>query len=178
MNHHMAARQATRLFWGIVGSSLLVVSGVTLAWLLGSRHDLPMTVFEACVMMMRHFRGIVYHQVDGLSVMHVLGLVFMVSGVWAGGRHLMAWWRTRRFLTFHQDFFRRYRRGVGIEAVNSDDPRNWGRPPADELEEWLCRADLPATNALCDWLVDCGASTPPPAAVPGALRAVVCPAHG
>ena len=99
MNHAIAARQATRLFWGVVGSSLLVVSGVTLAWLLVSRHDLPMTVFEACVMMMRHFRGIVYHQVDGLSVMHVLGLVFMASGVWAGGRHLMAWWRTRRFLT-------------------------------------------------------------------------------
>ena len=57
MNHSIAARQATRLFWGIVCSSLLVVSGVTLTWLLGSRHDLPMTVFEACVMMLRHFRG-------------------------------------------------------------------------------------------------------------------------
>ena len=99
MNHHMAARQATRLFWGIVGSSLLVVSGVTLAWLLGSRHGLPMTVFEACVMMMRHFQDIAYHQMDAPSVASMLGLVFMASGVWAGGRHLMAWWRTRRFLT-------------------------------------------------------------------------------
>ncbi len=99
MNHAIAARQATRLFWSVVGSSLLVVSGVTLAWLLGRRHDLPMTVFEACVMMMRHFRGMAYHQVDGLSVTPLLGLVFLVSGVWAGGRHLTAWRRTRHFLT-------------------------------------------------------------------------------
>ena len=99
MNHHSAARQATRLFWGVVGSSLLVVSGVTLAWLLDSRHDLPMTVFDACVMMMRQFRSMAYHQVDAPSVATMLGLVFMASSVWAGGRYLTAWWRTRGFLS-------------------------------------------------------------------------------
>jgi tRNA-dihydrouridine synthase 3 len=86
--------------------------------------------------------------------------------------------RTRRFLVFHQDFFRRYRRGAGLEAVNSDDPRDWGQPPADELEAWLCRGDLAASEALCHWLVEGGSRTPPPPAGPEALRAVKCVAHG
>jgi len=80
--------------------------------------------------------------------------------------------RARQFLTFHQDFFMRYRRGAGLEAVNSDDPREWGSPPEGELEEWLCRADLPAADALCDWLVDGGPPTPPPPPDPDAPRAV------
>ena len=41
--------------------------------------------------------------------------------------------RTRRFLVFHQDFFRRYRRNAGLDAVNSDDPRTWGEEPVNEL---------------------------------------------
>ena len=86
--------------------------------------------------------------------------------------------RTRRFLTFHQDFFQRYRRGAGTEAVNSDDPREWGRPPSGELESWLCRGDIPATAALCDWLVDGGCGSPPPPAVAGAPRAVKTWVHG
>ncbi len=62
--------------------------------------------------------------------------------------------RTRRFLGFHQDFFYRYRRDAGVDAVNSVDPRDWGAPPENELESWLCRADAGAVDALCDWLVD------------------------
>jgi tRNA-dihydrouridine synthase 3 len=62
--------------------------------------------------------------------------------------------RTRRFLGFHQDFFYRYRRAAGADAVNSDDPRDWGAKPENELESWLCRADPDAVEALCDWLVD------------------------
>jgi tRNA-dihydrouridine synthase 3 len=80
--------------------------------------------------------------------------------------------RSRRFLVFHQDFFRRYRRGAGLEAVNSEDPREWGAPPEGELEEWLCRADLPAAEALCRWLVDGEPPVPPPPAEPDAPRAV------
>jgi tRNA-dihydrouridine synthase 3 len=80
--------------------------------------------------------------------------------------------RTRRFLVFHQDFFQRFRRGAGDRAVNSDDPREWGDPPADELEGWLCRGDLEAVTALCDWLVDGGPAAPPPPVVAGAPRAV------
>ncbi len=86
--------------------------------------------------------------------------------------------RSRRFLTFHQDFFRRYRRDARDGAVNSDDPRNWGRPPASELEAWLCRADPDANEALCRWLVDGEAPEPPPEAPPNAPRAVKLAAYG
>ena len=80
--------------------------------------------------------------------------------------------RTRRFLTFHQDFFRRYRRHAGRDAVNADDPREWGDDPENELESWLCRADVPAVDALCRWLVDGEEPAPPPPAGPDARRAV------
>ena len=78
----------------------------------------------------------------------------------------------RRFLTFHQDFFCRYRRGAGADAVNSDDPRNWGEPPRDDLERWLCRADRSAVEALCRWLVDGRPPEAPAPAEPDAPRAV------
>lgn len=86
--------------------------------------------------------------------------------------------RTRRFLVFHQDFFRRYRRGAGLSAVNSEDPREWGANPAGELETWLCRGDIAASEALCRWLVDGEPPHPPPPADPGALRAVTLAAMG
>ena len=70
--------------------------------------------------------------------------------------------RTRRFLTFHQDFFRRFRRGAAASAVNSEDPRSWGEDPRDELESWLCRADAPGVGALVRWLVDGEEVAPPP----------------
>jgi hypothetical protein len=86
--------------------------------------------------------------------------------------------RTRRFVIFHQDFFRRFRRGAGADAVNADDPRNWGAEPEGELESWLCRADVAAGEALCDWLVDGGPCRPPAAPDPAAPRAVTIAAHG
>jgi tRNA-dihydrouridine synthase 3 len=86
--------------------------------------------------------------------------------------------RTRRFLVFHQDFFSRYRRGAGPGAVNSDDPRDWGENPRDEVEQWLCRSDLDGVEALCRWLVDGGPPVPPPPAGPEAVRAVAAPVYG
>src|SRR5262249_40577803 len=86
--------------------------------------------------------------------------------------------RTRRFLAFHQDFFRRYRRGAFDDAVNSEDPRAWGREPEGDLEAWLCRGDLPATEALCRWLVDGEEPAPPPPMEPDAERAVKLAAFG
>jgi tRNA-dihydrouridine synthase 3 len=86
--------------------------------------------------------------------------------------------RSRRFLAFHQDFFARYRRGTPEAAVDPDDPRDWGEPPANDLEAWLCRADLEATEALCRWLVDGGAPAPPAAGPEGAPRAVKVAAYG
>ncbi len=85
--------------------------------------------------------------------------------------------RARQFFAFHQDFFRRYRHGVDRQAVNADDPREWGEPPRDDLEAWLCRADAPAIDALAHWLVDGGPDAPPPlvenARIDPALEAVV-----
>ncbi|HJQ98656.1 MAG TPA: hypothetical protein VJ826_10085, partial [Candidatus Polarisedimenticolaceae bacterium] len=72
--------------------------------------------------------------------------------------------RNRRFFVFHQDFFRRYRRGAtaDAEAVNSDDPRSWGEAPSDPIEAWLCRSDLAGVEALARWLVDGEECEPPP----------------
>jgi len=83
--------------------------------------------------------------------------------------------RTRRFLVFHQDFFRRYRPGAGDAAVNSDDPREWGREPADALERWLTRGDLVGAEALARWLVDDGPDEAPPEDVesPRAVKTAV-----
>ena len=86
--------------------------------------------------------------------------------------------RTRRFLAFHQDFFSRYRRGGRPDGVNSDDPRDWGEAPGDPVEEWLCRADVAAVEALGDWLVDGGPDLPPPPPGPDAIRAAKSRALG
>ncbi len=85
--------------------------------------------------------------------------------------------RTRRFLVFHQDFFSRYRRGERSEGVNSDDPRDWGEPPTDDLERWLCRNDVAAADALCEWLVD-GKEPVPPTGESDERRAVRTEAYG
>ena len=71
--------------------------------------------------------------------------------------------RIKKFLIFHQDFFRRYR----------PDKRSEGG-----LESWLRRADLQAAEALYDWLVEGGPAEPPPPAEAGAPRAVKVLANG
>jgi len=86
--------------------------------------------------------------------------------------------RIRRFLVFHQDFFRRYRRNAALDAVNSDDPRTWGEDPANELETWLCRSDVAGVEALTRWLVDGDDVAPPPAPAEDAPRAVKVAALG
>ncbi len=85
--------------------------------------------------------------------------------------------RTRRFLVFHQDFFRRYRRRAAPDAANSDDPRLWGEEPANDLEAWLCRSDLLGVTALTRWLVD-GEEIEPPPPAPDGPRAVKVAALG
>lgn len=100
MKGSMAAQRAARLFWSVVGGSLLVVSGMLLAWLLGSRRDLPLTMLEACLTMIRQFWGPALQQVANPPLAYVLVLGLMLSGVWALGRGLRAWWRTRRLLVY------------------------------------------------------------------------------
>jgi tRNA-dihydrouridine synthase 3 len=85
--------------------------------------------------------------------------------------------RTRRFLGFHQDFFRRYRPGADGTVAADDDPRA-APPPADELEGWLARGDVPAVDRLCDWLVDGKPAEIPDPAIAGAERAVKTLAYG
>jgi len=80
--------------------------------------------------------------------------------------------RVKRFLVFHQDFFRRYRRSADAIATNSEDPAEWGEAPVDELEEWLCRGDVAAVEALTRWLVEGAEPVPPPPPEPDARRAV------
>lgn len=84
--------------------------------------------------------------------------------------------RCRRFVVFHQDFFSRYRAGAGPGAVNSDDPRDWGRAPEGELEGWLARNDLAGAEALARLVVDGDADAPPPAET--GRRAVKTAAYG
>jgi len=86
--------------------------------------------------------------------------------------------RVRRFLAFHQDFFARYRRGGREDAVNAEDPRDWGIPPEGDLEAWLCRNDADGVARLVDWLVDDGSPDPPPPPGPDARRAVKVAAAG
>jgi tRNA-dihydrouridine synthase 3 len=71
--------------------------------------------------------------------------------------------RIKKFLIFHQDFFRRYRPESATDS---------------ELESWLRRADLPAAEALYDWLVKGGPAEPPPPAEAEAPRAVKVRSHG
>ncbi len=84
--------------------------------------------------------------------------------------------RTRRFLVFHQDFFRRYRR-YAISAGGSDDPREALGEPENDLDAWLRRSDLPGVTALTRWLVD-GEEVEPPPLIPDAPRAVDVAALG
>jgi hypothetical protein len=65
-----------------------------------------------------------------------------------------------------------------MDGVNSDDPRDWGRPPADELESWLGRGDVLAADALCRWLVDGEEAEPPGPPSEDSRRAVKVEATG
>jgi Zn-dependent protease with chaperone function len=76
-----------------------MVSGVVLVWLFGSRYDPPLTVFEACLMMMRQVWGLTQQPVLSPPIAGYVVLGLAISGLWAGGRGLTAWWRTRRLLS-------------------------------------------------------------------------------
>ena len=93
-----AVQRAARLFWSVVGSSLLVVSGVLLGWFLGGRHDLPMAMRRACAMLLRQGWCLVEWQGRTPAFATLLGLVLIASGAGAGVRRLVAWDRTRRLL--------------------------------------------------------------------------------
>ena len=93
-----AAQRAARLFWGVMGSSLLIVSGVSLGWFLGSRHGLPMAMRGACAMLQQQGWSLAHSQGRAPAFALFFVLVLMASGAWAGVRRLLAWGRTRRLL--------------------------------------------------------------------------------
>jgi Zn-dependent protease with chaperone function len=97
MHHSPAAQRAARLFWGVVGSSLLIVSGVLLGWFFGSRHALPIATRGVCAMLQQGW-GLAEWSGRAPAGATLLGLVLMASGAWAGVRCLLAWYRTRRLL--------------------------------------------------------------------------------
>lgn len=92
-----AAHRAARLFWGVVGSTLLVVIGVPLGWFLGSRHDLPMTMRSACALLQQGW-GLAAWQGRAPAFATLFVFVLLASAAWAGMRHLLAWRRTRRLV--------------------------------------------------------------------------------
>src|SRR5882724_10125953 len=96
MNCRTAAQRTAHLFWSVVGSSLLVVSGGLMGWFLGSRHDLPMAMRSACAMLLRQGWCFVEWQGRTPAFAPLLGLVLIASGAWTGVRRLAAWDRTRR----------------------------------------------------------------------------------
>lgn len=96
MPHSLAVQRATRLFWGVMGSGLLGVTGTSLVWLLGYRESSPITAFEACLMMMRQVWGVPPQLAVAFPFEHGLVLLLAASGVWAVGLSLAAWWRTRQ----------------------------------------------------------------------------------
>lgn len=96
MHPSPAARRAARLFWRVMGSSLLVATGMMLVWRFGNRHASSLTVFDTCWMMMRQFWGISPEFAESRPFVSALALLLMVSGAWAGWRSLTLWWRTRR----------------------------------------------------------------------------------
>ena len=97
MNRSPAAQRAARLFWSVVGSSLLIVSGGTLGWFFGSRHALPRAMRGTCAMLHQGW-GLADWQGRALAFATLLVLVLIASGAWAGVRRLLAWCRTRRLL--------------------------------------------------------------------------------
>jgi len=97
-NRSPAAQRAARLFWSVVGSSLLVVGGVSLGWFLGSRHDLPMAMRGACAMLLQQGRSLANWQGRAPAFTTLFVLVLLASAAWAGVRRLLAWGRTRRLV--------------------------------------------------------------------------------
>src|SRR5919198_6064955 len=85
MHRSSAAQRAARLFWSVVGSSLLIVSGGTLGWFLESHHALPMAMRGVCAMLPQGWR-LADWQGQGPGLATLLVLVLMASGAWAGVR--------------------------------------------------------------------------------------------
>ena len=99
-----AARRAARLFWSVLGSSVLLLSGGILITIITYHTDAPTTVFETCLAMMQQIWGIMPHQDLPSPFALVTLLLILASGTWASVRWLAAWGRTRRMLAHTQPY--------------------------------------------------------------------------
>ncbi len=104
MNRSMAARRAASLFWRVLGGSLLVLSGGIFIAMFSSPTDTPVTVFETCVAMLQQFWDIMPQHDVPSPVALITMLLLLPSGMWAGGRGLAVWRRTRRLLARTQPY--------------------------------------------------------------------------
>jgi len=104
MNRSAAAGRAAHLFWSVLGGSLLVLSGVILMARGSYRPDAPATLLETCWAMMQQFWGIMpQHDLPSPFALITI-LLMLASGMWAGGRWLTTWHRTRRMLAHTQPY--------------------------------------------------------------------------
>lgn len=104
MNRSMAARRAARLFWSVLSGSLLALSGGILMAEISSHTDAPATVLETCLAVMQQFWGIMpQHDLPSPFAL-IMILLILASGMWAGGRWLATWRRTRRMLAQAQPY--------------------------------------------------------------------------
>jgi Zn-dependent protease with chaperone function len=104
MNRSMAARRANRLFWSVLGGSLLILCGGILMARSSEHTDAPATVLETCLAMMQQVWGIMpQHDLPSPFALMMI-LLILASGVWAGMRWLATWNRTRRVLAHAQPY--------------------------------------------------------------------------
>jgi Zn-dependent protease with chaperone function len=103
MNSH-AAQRAARLFWSVLGSSVLIVSGVLAVWFVGGRHGPALPRLDGCMATMWQAWTLAQRQAVLSPFTAFVALVLGASGAWAGGRTLWAWCRTRNFLAHSEPY--------------------------------------------------------------------------
>jgi Zn-dependent protease with chaperone function len=103
-----AAQRAARLFWSVLGSCVLIVSGVLAVWFVGGRHGPPLPSLDACMATVWQVWAMTHWQAVTSPFTSFVALVLGASGAWAGVRTLRAWCRTRRFLAHSEPYRRAY----------------------------------------------------------------------
>ncbi len=99
-----AAQRAARLFWGVLGSSVLIVSGVLAVWFVGGRHGPAPPRLDACMATLWQSWALAQRQAGTSPFTAFVALVLGASGAWAGVRTLRAWCRTRHFLAHSEPY--------------------------------------------------------------------------
>jgi hypothetical protein len=75
-----AVQRAARLFWGVLGSSVLIVIGVIVVWFLGGRHSLSLPRLVTCMATLRQIWAMVHRQAVTSPFTSYVALVLGASG--------------------------------------------------------------------------------------------------